>query len=231
VPVQPFYLVNTDRRSTLREFDAMAEIRSAVAERSGEVAARICPSVVLARHDLAPDAEISAQYKRLTARRHLGPQYEWLARMAKQLGLKDLELGIIDGGRGAAVFEGQLHKVEGEPGGPNLALCDEALDSDLGFFKYFRFPVLHLDKKHLQRLSDQRGFIDIIASPREAVRGLSSLHLRPRRRLRLAHPLLSQQPPLSLRLADATIGERPLAGISLWQVSAVEPTKDLQERS
>jgi hypothetical protein len=104
-PVQPYYLVNTYRRSTLIEIQAMETIKKAVSERYPELDNFICHTKLELVSDIPPNFEILEQYERVAANSKIGRQYEWLALFADEHQLFDLELCVTK------------HTPEGKPCG------------------------------------------------------------------------------------------------------------------
>lgn len=160
--VRPIYLVNTDRASTLLEFRTMKRIRRLISDVCEKSAALVEPSDVVLRYELAPDAEIAGQYSRLTRRSHVGPQYAWLARMAKQRNLSALELGVQADGRIDAILDGQVRPVRSAKGRVSWELQEGALTTDLAMFRSFRFPLLRVTKLEMERIAREQGFADIM---------------------------------------------------------------------
>ena len=101
---------------------------------------------------------IERHFRHLQEESHLGPQYEWLARMAKQLGVADLELSVHVDDKAAFFLNGKVrHTRDGK-----WELREEYLGTPLGLFGCFRFPLLRLSKTEMQDLSDERGYREIL---------------------------------------------------------------------
>jgi hypothetical protein len=160
-PVQPYYLIDPDRPSTPDELHAMQRITQAVADRYPRGAALLRSPVIAKVTDLHPDPEITERFRRLRSRSHLGGQYDWLARFAKQQGLSDLELAIHRDDR-AHAFLGP-YVVRDECGGdPCYRLRDDPADPDLRLFERFRFPVFDMTKRAMQRAAREAGFDQVM---------------------------------------------------------------------
>ncbi len=87
--VQPFYVLDTARRSSIVELNTMQRIRRSVAAISQKKAALIRPSTIVSIHDIRPDRDITDRYVRLKARSFLGEQYDWLARFGGSSASRD----------------------------------------------------------------------------------------------------------------------------------------------
>src|SRR5680860_196815 len=90
--VQPHYLIDEGRKSTLHELQAIRRIKDCLDERVS--AGRVLPVAYASRGDLRPDERVGEAHEALNRRMHVGRQYEWLARFARQRDLRALELCI-----------------------------------------------------------------------------------------------------------------------------------------
>lgn len=160
-PVQPYYLIDPDRKSTPNELGAMETIADALARRHPHAAGMLGKPIVSSLSDLKPDAEITGRFERLRARSHLGGQYDWLARFAKQQGLTDLELAIHVDDR-AAAFLRQYVVLDGPAEDRYHRLMDDPPDEDLRLFDCFRFPIFDVTKRQMQAAARERGFLDLM---------------------------------------------------------------------
>ena len=82
VVVQPYYIVDKQRRSERFELNAIREI-SADIENNPETRFRLLPLIIHQASDLNQDCEIVEAYNRLRDISYIGPQYIWLAEFAK----------------------------------------------------------------------------------------------------------------------------------------------------
>jgi hypothetical protein len=159
--VQSYYLIDPDRPSTPDELHAMQRITAAVGEKHPREAALLRSPVIAKVTDLHPDPETSERFARLRSRSHLGGQYDWLARFARQQGLSDLELAIHRDDRAHAFLA--PHVVPADCGGdPCYRLADDPADPDLRLFERFRFPVFDMTKRQMQQAAREAGFADIM---------------------------------------------------------------------
>src|SRR5262245_2868185 len=92
--VQPYYIIDRDRRSWQIELATMKRIIGMCSARRNTFPGVVLQPVTIEKDEIPPDQEISARYQRLSSRQHLGKQYEWLARFAEDHSLMDLEIGI-----------------------------------------------------------------------------------------------------------------------------------------
>ncbi len=92
VEIQPIYL-NDDRDSEEYELRAVREITE-ILESRPETRAVFLPLITKPTRLIAKDREITAAYKRLRKTDHIGSQYDWLARYARETGMDDLYVSI-----------------------------------------------------------------------------------------------------------------------------------------
>lgn len=161
-PVQPYYVLDTARRSSIVELNTMDRIRRSIAALSEERAALVAPSAIVAIHDIRPDPEITARYRRLKSRTFLGEQYDWLARFVKQFDLAGLELCVHVDDKAHTFLRGHVVAIPGAGSRETWVLRQEAAASDIALFAPFRFPVLTLTKTEMQRIAAERGFDHIM---------------------------------------------------------------------
>lgn len=147
-PVQPVYLVNPARRSTLHELRAMEAVRDGVRARLAEPDL-LRPTAVHVRDQFPPGPHLRALHEQVAAVNRLGTQYLWLAAAAEALGWQDVELSI-----------------ERYPDAPGLTpFLLGSRDGDLPgaeLFRAFRFPVLHLTKDEMRERARAHGFLELL---------------------------------------------------------------------
>lgn len=158
--VQPFYIIDTERPSTLHELRAMCVVRKKVAEKNPQLADLIKPTIIVSIHDIKPDPDITAKFNRLMEKlpAPIGPQYEWLARFAKQWKIPNLELCIEFSERAPNTLVNLLSKYL--DGDSKMKLFDEADDASI--FSFFNFPLLKLSKNDQKRIAAEKGFLDML---------------------------------------------------------------------
>jgi hypothetical protein len=168
VRVQPYYVLDTARRSSLVELATMQRIRRSVAALSAAKGDLIEPTAITCIADIAPNADITRRYESLKSRSFLGSQYDWLARYVTQFQLEGLELSVNAASTprtaGAAyLLKNNVEPVEAPAGQTNWRLREESRNGDLSIFSHFLFPVLFATKADMERWSEERGFRHIMA--------------------------------------------------------------------
>lgn len=154
-PVEPHYVLDAGRQSIPHELAAMGRIRRAVAQR-GDLPP-ILPTRYFAKHELADDPEVTAWLAGARQSLHLGSQYSWLVRLARQHGLDGLELAVHR--------DDQLHRlisaevVRDETGAWRVRHDASPLCSPL---RAFSFPIFEQTKPDMAAWAAARGLTAIM---------------------------------------------------------------------
>lgn len=155
--VEPHYIIDTARQSSLRELSTISEIRELLSASNKEASGRISDLRVTLKNEIPADGDITNSWERLRFRAPLGRQYDWLARYAKSRNLVDLELSVHVDDKAHYFLEG---KVEPTPcGGYRL---DTSITEDEAIFARFIFPILGFSKTQMRDIARMHGFIEIL---------------------------------------------------------------------
>ncbi|MBS7635386.1 hypothetical protein KEJ34_07915 [Candidatus Bathyarchaeota archaeon] len=173
--VQPFYIVDTERASTLNELKAMHIVREEVAKKNPQLADLIKPTIIISVHDIKPDPDITAKFNRLREKFPLGSQYEWLSRFVKQWMIQYLEICVHKSdhlSRHIPNFELCIELSENVPNtlvnmlsryeNNDLKIRQLYENDDISIFFLFSFPILKLSKNDMKRIATEKGFLDIL---------------------------------------------------------------------
>ena len=160
--VQPYYIIDTGRKSTLHELTAMETIKQALLKKSPLSGKLIHETILKMKREIRDNPPIASQYHRIASMVHLGAQYEWLSLFTDHFQINDMELGLIKRQHNSGKsLQGLL--------APNLTgkghdcRLNTFLDSkDLAIFQNFRFPLIDLTKREMERLSRKHGFFDLM---------------------------------------------------------------------
>jgi hypothetical protein len=158
--VQPYYIIDVNRDSTLHELRAMHAVHEWVIKKNPQLANLIKPTIIVSIDDIRPDPEITAKFNRLSESlpKPIGPQYEFLARFAKQYNIPNLELCIELSERAPNTLVNLLSKyVNGDSG---IIQFDE--NDDASIFSFFKFQLLKISKSDMKRVAAEKGFLDIL---------------------------------------------------------------------
>ncbi|MCV2490723.1 hypothetical protein OF117_15290 [Geodermatophilus sp. YIM 151500] len=149
-PVQPIYVLNTERVSLRQELRAMAAIRAAVQPRLADPSL-LAPTQVLLAGDYPPSAESVALSESLRSRTQLGTQNLLLAGPAEALGWSGVEMCIPDVAM-AADWEALVFDTPGR--------INDSQEARL--FRFWSFPVIDLTKEDMRACAQEHGFLDLL---------------------------------------------------------------------
>lgn len=138
--VRPWYVVDPGRGGSGMEIKTMEAIRAELALQNPEAVQRLLPVEFRSRADIARDPELESTYLKLCAKGHLGGQYVWLASLARQENLANLELCVH--------IDDQYVKFLDDP--------------DFSAFQIFSLPILQVSKLDMQDYAQKHGFSDLM---------------------------------------------------------------------
>ncbi|MCF6743611.1 hypothetical protein E9529_04860 [Blastococcus sp. KM273128] len=150
-PVQPIYVIDTGRPSTLFELRAMEAMRAGLLTRLAEPSL-LAPTAFVLASDHAPEARDAEIGHRLLHETSMGTQYLWLSGPAAALGWSGVELCIERYESGLSDWQ---RRVFDDPGRLN-----GSPESEL--FRFWSFPVMHLTKEEMREVARAHGFLDLL---------------------------------------------------------------------
>lgn len=153
--VQPHYIVDVARQSSILEMATMGKIKACLDMK--DVGYRVLPIKVVPLYDITIDKVFSEAHSRLKLRSHLGSQYAWLASYARSCGIDDLELSIHQDDTAEVFVRDSVESVHG-----NWKLSDAADRDVQTLFGNVRFPLLRLSKLHMKDIAREQGFLDML---------------------------------------------------------------------
>ena len=151
-PVQPYYLIDVNRRSTVYELKAMQKIKEKLFDQYPDIKPLLKTTQYYGVQDINPDSEIENAFEEL--KKYLGSQHNWLARFCKQHEITDMQLSVE---KSRNVTENDFFT--------KLYLKEGNLDSlrDHAVLKYFSYPLITLDKVEMAEISNKEGWDEIMA--------------------------------------------------------------------
>jgi hypothetical protein len=155
--VQPWYVLDSWRRSTPVEIRTQAAIRAALSDMDAAMADQLLPTRFVRIEDIPADAVIAAQFQSLLGKSFLGSQYNWLARLAKSEEVM-LELSIHRDDRAHGFLCDDVELTEDGV----YRLVDTPSDPALEVFRRFRFPLFDSTKLEMERAAKASGFSAIM---------------------------------------------------------------------
>ncbi len=159
--VQPYYIVDHERKSTENEFDAMEVIKKDLLKKFPQTKNLLRATITGYRNQIKANPEITRKWQQLSCEVKLGRQYDWLARYADQHGLSDLELGHEKKLKPSLLEKVILQELTGE--GHECRVKDDlSHENALSVFKYFRFPIYYVTKMEMEQVARENGFLEIL---------------------------------------------------------------------
>lgn len=141
--VQPHYLIDSNRRSTSFEIQAMGNIRTSVLAFPDLLKGELLPTVVADKKPTIENPSIRAAYNEILKSFYVGEQYMWLADYCDRRSISNMEIG-----------------VEKNP------IVLEAVESS-GYpyseiFGRFEFPILSVEKVAMKRWAQEKGLLPVL---------------------------------------------------------------------
>ena len=157
--VEPHYIIDTGRPSSLHELRAISKVRDLLRIHNSHAYERVSNLQITSGNEIPEDMEITNSWKRLRCRIDLARQYDWLARYAKSKTLTDLELCVEkDGG----IYSYLKEKVEQTSFGTYRLKRGIAVGEGGEVFARFEFPILEYTKAQMRDIAKEIGFIEIL---------------------------------------------------------------------
>ena len=165
IVVQPFYLIDSTRKSTRIELLTMRKIKDYLFEKYPHTKNLILKTVYEDTGDISPDDQISHAYAIIREKHYLGSQFPWLARFCKEHKITNMELcaGLTPGGGSSLIFEPFIEQVQIDSDFV-YKIKEECFDTPEGIiFKDFVFPLFgNYDKQRINKVSDENGWTEIM---------------------------------------------------------------------
>ncbi|MHC4123087.1 MAG: hypothetical protein ACYSSI_05880 [Planctomycetota bacterium] len=160
--VQPYYVIDSDRRSTGLELRTMKDIKQRLFAEYPETKNLLLPTRYKELYDIQPNVDITQSFERIRSKHFIGSQYDWLARFAHETRIKDMEMSIEWGEKWEEIL-GQFlsQSVNKEILFQEISKEFEGSDEHT-LWKYFRFPIFNLRKADTQTISKNEGFFDLM---------------------------------------------------------------------
>ena len=160
--VLPIYIIHTARASTTTEIQTIDKIKKLTNELFPQTVGRILPITFFSFHDIKLYPEITEKYTVLRQRSHLGSQYDWLTRFAKQHNINDLELSIHIDDKAHRFIKDVVEKRV-DQNGETYKLASGIENSDpLSLFKPYKFPLLEWSKVKMKEYALEKGTLEIM---------------------------------------------------------------------
>ncbi|CAA0096948.1 7-cyano-7-deazaguanine synthase [BD1-7 clade bacterium] len=163
--VSPFYLIDAKRASTGEEILAMSRIKNMLLQNYPHTKQLLCPTLFYAVEDISEDADITGAYKSIRQKKHIGSQYDWLARFCKEKSLFDIQLCVESyNNPDKKHFNIDDVLTEQHDGYQDIYYIDERFrDTEEGeVFSRFSFPIINLTKSEMLKNTNENMWGDIM---------------------------------------------------------------------
>lgn len=159
VPVVPHYLVDSTRASTQIELQTMARIGDHLREAYPYTRELLQPLRVAAVAGVKEDPEIAGALREIRKRTFIGSQYAWLPAFCKHNAIADMELGVHVDDKVQALLRPFAMGFEHPHGYRSIRVDPRHADSaEFRLFRYFSFPLFHIDKVGIGRQAEVEGW-------------------------------------------------------------------------
>jgi len=165
--VQPYYIIDHKRNSSLHELRAMVSIKEALAELDKDTKTRILPTILKGITEIKEDKSVTGSYKNLLKREKIGIQYEWLSRYCREEGISNMEICNMnvtyeEENHTKRLLGNNLERIETDFGA-YYKLSNKCTDKDLcNVYRNFAYPVLDVMKKEMFEISKENGFENVM---------------------------------------------------------------------
>jgi len=156
--IQPFYIIDPERKSYPLEINTMYKIKHIINMKNGSEIIR--PVKFYHIDDIFPNEQITNWYNILKQKLKLGSQYHLMPRFLEQNGITDMELSI-EKGRIYEYIKDYLD-LKNDYNGNYHVLNDQYIDTELGIFRNYRFPIITIQKNDTIKIARDKGFLDIL---------------------------------------------------------------------
>lgn len=155
--VRPHYIIDLNRKSSLRELKAISDVRRELKKICKDAADRVAELKITPVTEIEPEERITESFQRLKKQSHLGSQYDWLARYTTSNNISNLELSVH-------VDDKVYHFLHGKVDQDEFGRwkLKEHVEGDVGILSCFTFPILEVSKTQMRERAREFGFIDAL---------------------------------------------------------------------
>lgn len=157
-PVQTYYLIDHNQPSSTREIKSMQKSGRGFFYRFPKTQTLLLPTRFTEISAIKPNSRITNAYLEILKSKHLGEQYEWLARFCAEHHIFDRELSIVDDG----AFHHFITDLSGNNGGNGACEGEPNKKDLLEIFRFYTFPLMNLSKLQMKKIAEDRAWMGIL---------------------------------------------------------------------
>ena len=166
--VTPFYLIDSKRPSTGNELFAMTKMKKYLFKEFPRTKELLKPTRYYSTEDVKPDDLIEASFKKVRLKTHLGEQYNWMARVCKELGINDMNLSMEKAVKPSEnhTFYRLKQKMDIKVvNGQEVYQISKELEGEdvYNIIQYFYFPILDLTKFDMVQIAEKNGWMKVLS--------------------------------------------------------------------
>lgn len=162
--VVPYYLTDPTRASTQIELQTMERIGERLRTMYPHTRDLLEPVRTFAVDGVAGDSDIDSALQEIRKRSYIGSQYAWLPAFCKQHSIQNMELGVHADDKVQALLQPYAIEFEHPAGFRSMRVDSRhAGTAEYRLFRYFSFPLFHIDKVGIARQAGIEGWDGIMA--------------------------------------------------------------------
>ena len=163
-PIQPYYLVDENRKSLRWELLAMKKIRKKITHLNPVAVQRLLPLKLFTVSSIPINSEIDESYTNIRKNIELGTQYKWLANFCEYQNLFNVVMGIEKGNEKALIGAAERIIAPLLTGSDSAEIVGKKFSQtdEYNIFKYYRFPLIHTTKQEMRRIVEDNKWQDIM---------------------------------------------------------------------
>lgn len=163
--VQPYYVIDTSRKSMSNELKTMGSIKNYLFSKHKYTHDLLLPTKFTFINDIPENNVITQKYLNIRAKRKIAYQQEWLSRFVESLNIAKMELCVEmdEDAKSTDFYSRYLNNYLIQSNGESsFRLSDDYENDELDIFKRFTFPIIHLTKTEMREIAAENGFDDIM---------------------------------------------------------------------
>ena len=160
--VQPYYILDPDRKSITAEFNAMKAIKQAVFQMYPYTNELLRPTIIRNLVEMDNDQNLFRDLEQIAKSYSLGSQYSWQAYYCNEIGVNDMELSTQKPGSTYELVSKESLFIKEEDSAYYIMDKHSKQVNLYTLLHYFRFPLLEHTKLDMFQEALECGFEDIL---------------------------------------------------------------------